>query len=1074
MKKIFSLFAALIVTTCLWAANFKCGELYYNVLSGSTVSVTYEQYASSYNYDEIDGDLIIPSTVTYSDKTYTVVSIGNDAFTNCPMRSVTIPSSVTKIGAGAFNMCTMLTNVTIPNSVTSIGQRAFRYCYNLRSISISDNVTSIGEETFMYCDRLNTVTFGESITNIHETAFNQVALKTVIWNAENYSKAYTLPYSVNTVTFGNSVKHIPASLCRSTSISSISIPNSVTSIGENAFERCSALTSVTIGNSVTSIGSSAFYSCSRLTSVTIGNSVTSIGEKAFFDCDGLTSITFPNSVTSIGQQTFHGCDGLISVTIPNSVTNIGTSAFNSCKSLTTITIPNSIKRIDNATFYDCTSLKSLDIGNGVKSIGYNAFRYCSSLNSISIPNSVTSIENYAFSGCSQLTDITCNGVTPPVIQSTTFDDMAYSGTIYVPCGAIDAYQSADGWGKFKYIQEPLANYSIALIVNNERMGAAHVDSNSECGAQISATANYGYQFIQWSDGNTDNPRTLELTQDTLLTAEFAAHQYSITTHSSDSERGITQGDTTVNYLEYVTISAIANYGYHFSHWNDGNSDNPRVVKVTKDQTYMADFYKNTYHIITNCDDQMGSVSAPQSAEYLDEITISATANYGYHFIQWSDGNTDNPRTLELTQDTLLTAEFAAHQYSITTHSSDSERGITQGDTTVNYLEYVTISAIANYGYHFSHWEKESAKSNAKKMATSNTITVKAKVPSHWTDRITVWVWDDKNTGTEYVPTFENGWYVYTYTGSLFNIIFKNGYDWTGDHNQSIDITNITEDMCIELHQTGTGKATYIVVTDDGGNGNSNDNISKDITIKAKVPSHWTDRITVWVWDDKNTGTEYVPTFENGWYVYTYTGSLFNIIFKNGYDWTGDHNQSIDITNITEDMCIELHQDGSSKATYTIITDNEENGDDEDNEDGEEDKGPTWDKYKATQQIQVTENAIYIAYFEKNTYEVVINRNENGVITGEGIYSHGEIVTLTATANYGYRFVRWSNGVENNPYTFTISDNVTLSVEFEEDVNTAVDNTHSQSAMTNCQKIFRNGQLIILRDGVEYNAVGVRL
>ena len=830
MKKIFSLFAALIVTTCLWAANFKCGELYYNVLSGSTVSVTYEQYASSYNYDEIDGDLIIPSTVTYSDKTYTVVSIGNDAFTNCPMRSVTIPSSVTKIGAGAFNMCTMLTNVTIPNSVTSIGQRAFRYCYNLRSISISDNVTSIGEETFMYCDRLNTVTFGESITNIHETAFNQVALKTVIWNAENYSKAYTLPYSVNTVTFGNSVKHIPASLCRSTSISSISIPNSVTSIGENAFERCSALTSVTIGNSVTSIGSSAFYSCSRLTSVTIGNSVTSIGEKAFFDCDGLTSITFPNSVTSIGQQTFHGCDGLISVTIPNSVTNIGTSAFNSCKSLTTITIPNSIKRIDNATFYDCTSLKSLDIGNGVKSIGYNAFRYCSSLNSISIPNSVTSIENYAFSGCSQLTDITCNGVTPPVIQSTTFDDMAYSGTIYVPCGAIDAYQSADGWGKFKYIQEPLANYSIALIVNNERMGAAHVDSNSECGAQISATANYGYQFIQWSDGNTDNPRTLELTQDTLLTAEFAANQYSITTHSSDSERGITQGDTTVNYLEYVTISAIA-----------------------------------------------------------------------------------------------------------------------------------------NYGYHFSHWEKESAKSNAKKMATSNTITVKAKVPSHWTDRITVWVWDDKNTGTEYVPTFENGWYVYTYTGSLFNIIFKNGYDWTGDHNQSIDITNITEDMCIELHQ-----------------------------------------------------------------------------------------------------------DGSSKATYTIITDNEENGDDEDNEDGEEDKGPTWDKYKATQQIQVTENAIYIAYFEKNTYEVVINRNENGVITGEGIYSHGEIVTLTATANYGYRFVRWSNGVENNPYTFTISDNVTLSVEFEEDVNTAVDNTHSQSAMTNCQKIFRNGQLIILRDGVEYNAVGVRL
>ena len=680
MKKIFSLFAALIVTTCLWAANFKCGELYYDILSDSTVSVTYEQYAHRYNYNEIEGDLIIPSTVTYNGKTYTVTSIGTQAFTNCPMLSVTIPSSVKKIGMGAFNSCTMLTNVTIPNSVTYLGDYAFKNCYQLQTISISDNVTSIGEETFVYC-KLRTVTFGKSISNIHETAFNQVALKTVIWNAENYSKAYTLPNCVNTVTFGNSVKHIPASLCRSTSISSISIPNSVTSIGDGAFDNCRYLTSVTIPNSVTSIGSSAFEDCSSLTSVTIGESVTSIGKKAFAYCSGLTSVTLGNSVTSIGNSAFSGCSGLTSITIPNSVTSIGDDAFRNCSGLTSITIPNSVtsigssafaycsgltsftipdsvESVSNATFYECSSLSSVTLGHGVTNIGYNAFRYCSSLTSITIGKKVKSIGNYVFAGCSQLTNIICNREEPPIIESMTFDDMAYLNTIYVPCGAVAAYQSADGWSRFKSIKEPLAKYSIALIVNDERMGAAHVDSNTECGAQISATANYGYQFIQWSDGNTDNPRTLELIQDTLLTAEFAANQYSITTHSSDSERGITQGDTTVNYLEYVTISAIANYGYHFSHWNDGNSDNPRVVKVTKDQTYMADFYKNTYHIITNCDDQMGSVSAPQSAEYLDEITISATANYGYHFVQWSDGVTDNPRTLELTQDTILIAEFA--------------------------------------------------------------------------------------------------------------------------------------------------------------------------------------------------------------------------------------------------------------------------------------------------------------------------------------------------------------------------------------------------------------------------------
>ena len=279
------------MTTCLWA-SFRCGNLYYNVLSNSTVSVTYEQYAHSYNYDEIDGDLIIPSTVTYNGKTYTVTSIGDAAFNNCPMRSVTIPSTVTSIGKGAFTMCTMLTNVTIPNNVTKMGDGAFYYCYNLRSISISDNITSIGEVTFMYCDRLHTVTFGKGITSIHETAFSGVSsLRNVIWNAEHCPNSYTLPENVTNVTFGDSVKHIPASLCCGLRISSVTIPNSVTSIGNDAFRKCSSLTSVTIGNSVTSIGNNAFSHCSSLTSVTIPNSVTSIGNYAFSTCTSLTSVT---------------------------------------------------------------------------------------------------------------------------------------------------------------------------------------------------------------------------------------------------------------------------------------------------------------------------------------------------------------------------------------------------------------------------------------------------------------------------------------------------------------------------------------------------------------------------------------------------------------------------------------------------------------------------------------------------------------------------------------------------------------------------------------------------------------
>jgi len=145
---------------------------------------------------------------------------------------------------------------------------------------------------------------------------------------------------------------------------------------------CKMLVSVTIPNSVTSIGDTAFADCTSLTSVTIPNSVTSIGQRAFLDCTSLTSITIPNSVTSIGSVAFAGCTSLTSITIPNSVTSIGEHAFRNCTSLTSITIPNSVTSIGNETFRGCTSLTSVTIGSGVTSIGTGAFYECTSLTSV--------------------------------------------------------------------------------------------------------------------------------------------------------------------------------------------------------------------------------------------------------------------------------------------------------------------------------------------------------------------------------------------------------------------------------------------------------------------------------------------------------------------------------------------------------------------------------------------------------------------------------------------------------------------------------------------------------------------
>ncbi len=189
----------------------------------------------------------------------------------------------------------------------------------------------------------------------------------------------------------------------------LTLSDSVTSIGGNAFSGCTSLTSVTIPDSVTSIGSSAFEDCASLRSVTIPNSVTVIYDFAFYGCRSLTSVTIPDSVTTIGDGAFSDCTSLTSVTIPDSVTSIGISAFNYCTSLTSVTIPDSVTSIGKYAFKNCTSLTSVTIPDSVTSIGDYAFSYCTSLTSVTIPDSITSIGKEAFRDCSSLTSINYKG-----------------------------------------------------------------------------------------------------------------------------------------------------------------------------------------------------------------------------------------------------------------------------------------------------------------------------------------------------------------------------------------------------------------------------------------------------------------------------------------------------------------------------------------------------------------------------------------------------------------------------------------------------------------------------------------
>ena len=421
--------------------------LYYKILTGGTNAVAVTYYSIETSNNHVSGEVVIPSSVEYNGTTYSVTSIGEWAFYDCSgLTSVTIPNSVTSIGEWAFYDCSGLTSVTIPNSVTSIGYSAFSRCSSLTSVTIPNSVTSIVGGAFYDCSGLTSVT----------------------------------------------------------------IPNSVTSIGEGAFAYCSGLTSVTIPNSVTSIGGYAFFRCSGLTSVTIPNSVTSIGWDAFGGCSGLTSINVATGNTHYSsidgvlynytQNTLIQCPGAkTSVTIPNSVTSIKDYAFDGCSGLTSVTIPNSVTSIGGYAFVSCSGLISVTIGNNVTSIGEGAFAYCSGL-----------------------TSVKCLASFPPSLGSISFYEISDTCTLSVPCGSLTVY-TASYWNRYfaGRISEELS-FELSVSVNDEAYGSVEVETLSCNVKTLTAIANEGYEFTGWSDGNTENPRTVTVTSDTAFMAIFSA------------------------------------------------------------------------------------------------------------------------------------------------------------------------------------------------------------------------------------------------------------------------------------------------------------------------------------------------------------------------------------------------------------------------------------------------------------------------------------------------------------------------------------------------------------------------
>ncbi len=1013
--------------------------------------------------------------------------IGNSAFANCDrLVSVTLGDSVQTVGSRAFNGCFRLNNVSLGEGITSIGDSAFSGCIRLTNPELPNSLATIGTRAFDGCGDINgKLTFPASITHIGDSAYNGVG------NITEIEMNGSTPPTIHAHTFA-----------AVDSLVTVSVPCGavlnyyITDYWENFPNIVEAPPyRLTVGSNNEVMGTATVTQQTTCTNHTATIYATAQTGYHFLQWnDGITAN--PRSIPMTQDSTFTAIfvvnNSYITVhandSTMGSVSGTGLYGYNAPVTLT-------------ATAYSGYHFLRWSDGNtqnprylaAIRDSSFTAI-FVSNVSTITVANANPDMGNVGGSGvyyCQNLVSITATANYGYHFVQWNDGNTQNPRTIIVSQdSAFTAYFA-------------LNTYSIVATSNSTTMGSVSGGGQYTYLHEMSMTATpaYGYHFVQWNDGVTDNPRTLTVTRDSAFIAQFAANSYTLTVAANDATMGSAYGAGSYNYNTTATLSAVANYGYHFTQWSDAVTDNPRIVTVLNNATYTAQFAINSYTLtVQSSNPAIGTTSGSGSYNYLTPVNITALPNVGYHFVQWSDGNTTNPRLVSVTANATYTAQFAINSYAVGVTSNNSTMGYVSGSGTYNHNSTATLTATAYYGYHFVQWQDGNTL-NPRTVVVTDSAQYTAQFD--YNSYLVTALSSNVMVGT----AIGGGSYNYLSQVALTAVPaphyhFTMWNDSVEDNPRTITVTRdttLTAHFSIDRHTIGvnTANATqgtasgsdtvdyntpvWITATPNYGyhftqwqDGNSSNPrrvvVSQDTVFTASfAPNQYTATCSA------NDNTRGSVTSAGGSYNYL-TSLTFTAVPDANYHFLRWSNGSTDnpitftltkdtaLTAIFVGLTANVNDNLLGTATHTKLANLLEEVTATPNygyhfvqwQDGNSDNPRT---------VTLTQDTTMTAYFAVNTYYLTLVSNDStmGTVTGSGSYNYLSQVTLTATANEHHHFVQWNDGNTTNPRLITLTSDTTFIAQFEEDAryNITVSSNDTTMGTVSGTGTYYGGEQVVL-------------